>query len=83
MATRPEIADALNTISAFLAQPELDSVDSVNEFWNNLSKDTVISDQNEQEITDVVVLCASEVLRPVETVFSALSGTGLGPRLKP
>lgn len=78
MTFMPQIADALNTISAFLAHSELDSVDDVNEFWDTLPKD-----QNGQEITDVIVLCASEVLLPAETVFRALSRTGLGPRLKP
>lgn len=82
MTTKSGIAACLNSLSAFLAQADLDSVDAVNNFWNTLSKESTNADQDSEEITDVVVLCASQVLRPAEIVFNALWGTGSEPRLK-
>ncbi|KZF23019.1 hypothetical protein L228DRAFT_261124 [Xylona heveae TC161] len=69
----PSIAEAVNTVSSFLAFEQVHSSSDLEHIWQSASAERQHSAASELPPTDVIVLCASAVLSTAETVFSTLA----------
>ncbi|GKT54362.1 DUF218 domain protein [Colletotrichum tofieldiae] len=70
-----EAANAVNTLSTFLAHEQISSVEELNQFFRSLPNPNSKVGTHHRQPTDAIVFCASSVLSLATNVFSSMPTT--------
>ncbi|OHW98552.1 YdcF domain-containing protein [Colletotrichum incanum] len=70
-----EAANAVNTLSTFLAHEQISSVEELNQFLRSFPKPNSKVGTHHHQPTDAIVFCASSVLSLATNVFSSMPTT--------